>query len=137
MFGFDPFATTSFAGEIATASVSVTGVSAAGSLGTVTFQALANVTLTGVSAAGGIGTVDVFFPVSVSVTGVSATGSIGTVTIASKSNVTLTGGSSGLGRAHENLRVDIGARDRRIPLRPGRGADAPPVAKLRLSVRRV
>ena len=53
MFGFFPFAVDTFAGYgPVPVEVNVTGVSATGSIGTVTFQAAANVTLTGVQATG-------------------------------------------------------------------------------------
>lgn len=76
-------------------SVSVTGVSATGEVGTVTVTAVTGVTVpvTGVTATGELGTVSVaaISNASVSVTGVTATGTVGTVTVSAKATVSPTG----------------------------------------------
>lgn len=78
------------------ASTTPTGVSATGSVGTVTVAAKANTTPTGASATGSVGsvTVTVGGAVSVTPTGVSATGSVGSPTVAGDANTTPTGVSA-------------------------------------------
>ncbi len=77
-------------------SVSVTGVSATGSVGTVTVSGGASTTVTGVSATGSVGTVTVTTggSVDVNVTGVLATGSGGTVSVTAGASTTVTGVSA-------------------------------------------
>jgi len=70
-------------------SVSPTGVSASGSLGSLSVVATANVSPTGVSASGAIGDVVVSLPVSVSPTGVSASGAVGDVTVSAGGNISV------------------------------------------------
>jgi len=70
--------------------VNVTGVSATGDVGSVTTNTDQNVSVTGVSATGQVGSV----VRTVDVTGVSATGQVGSVTTTSSTNVSVTGVSA-------------------------------------------
>ena len=70
--------------------VNVTGVSATGDVGSVTTITDQNVSVTGVSATGQVGSV----VRTVDVTGVSATGQVGSVTTTSSTNVSVTGVSA-------------------------------------------
>jgi len=72
-------------------SVNVTGVSATGSVGTVTVQAEANALPTGVFATGAVGTTTVQAKANVSSTGVEALGAVGTATASSVAPVDATG----------------------------------------------
>ena len=74
-------------------SVSVTGVSATGSIGSVTVTEGSGITVsaTGVSATGSVGSVTIGIGSIISATGVSATGSVGSVTIGLGSTISATG----------------------------------------------
>ncbi len=86
-------------GEVGTATVEadgfavVTGVAASGEVGSVTVSegSGVSVNVTGVEAVGAVGTAGVQESVSVSVTGVEATGGVGSVSIVGEANVSVTG----------------------------------------------
>ncbi len=84
------------ASAVENVSVAATGVSATGSVGTVAVAGKANPALTGVSATGSVGTVAVVGKANLVLTGVSATGSVGTVSVlaVASTSVALTGTST-------------------------------------------
>jgi hypothetical protein len=71
--------------------VTLTGLSATGSVGTPTVSAAANVALTGLSATGSVGTATSGVNISTALTGFGMTGSVGTTTQSGAANVTLSG----------------------------------------------
>jgi len=75
-------------------SVTPTGVSATGSVGSVTVSGKASTTPTGVSATGSVGTVTVAAKASTTATGSSATGAVGTPAVTGDANTTPTGASA-------------------------------------------
>jgi hypothetical protein len=96
------------------ATVTVTGVSATGELGTSTVAAKATVSPTGVSATGELGTATV--GLAVSPTGVSATGELGTATVTIQSGATVspTGRPIGGSLPQVRYRTEKEVRDERI-----------------------
>lgn len=91
----------------------VTGVAAAGDVGSVTIVGPANVSVTGIAATGGVGSVEIDAAGQVEVTGVAATGGVGSVTVTQGTgiNVAVTGsfatGRVGVATATGQIKIQV------------------------------